>query len=1358
MTFELKSEFEPRGDQPKAIEKLVSGIKKGLRQNVLLGVTGSGKSLDYSEPVFVVNENCTSKVVPIGELVEKELKLAKNKCQKGETICTPGTREYLVLSLNPEKLQTELRPIVSFIKHRAPSEMYYLKTSCGRHALVTKGHNFYILRNGKLRLVRTDEIKTRDYLPLPLKLSCPTEKELKELDLLDFLKGEMLYIRGDEVLREMIRKYGRKKINDFLGKYFKSPRGKTHAIMKGKKNASLPLKVFKKLCQEFDYIMTPREVTTIEIIPWKASPPKGNSLKARLKINTRLLKLLGYYIAEGHSQKGYSILSNINHIVRSEIIAALRMLGWSYGIRKERTRDIVIHGIVYATLLSRLCGSKAEIKRLPYFWPSLSLKQLSVLLQAYFEGDGWIEKGGVLAVTKSQELASELAYALSRWGIWARIRETKKRAYNSKQKVTGYYEVSISCQSNLLLFAEHIGFRSNEKNDKLKKALNHTPHSNVDVIPGCGGFLKETRQLLHLYTTQLGKRTSLSHNFISMCESGKRNPTRKTAEKLIREFKERVKEIKKLDLEYLKFWAGLDPDYLEKAKKELLQLTMTKFEGPSSSYNELFEIYGLPSRACFRGGPSPSTKLVKRISSSAQSLREEQSLPNPLNGFAQHPFEERGKILLEIIHSLNLPLPASKINPGMRFETLQKLSRQYYALITSHLQKAEDNIAELEKLLRVRWTPVISISKTRYQKEHVYDIAVKENETFLAGSGGLFLHNTFTVAHVIDRLQLPAIIIEPNKTLAAQIVSELRRFFPDNAVEYFVSYYDYYQPEAYVPPTDTYIGKDFSINEEVERLRLSAAHALVSRKDVIVVATVSCMYPSSSPEDYKVSIAVFKEKDKISRKKAIDNLVDIQYERNDFDFKPGAFRVRGDILEIFPPYSKVAVRLEFFGDEIEKISEIDPLKGTAVRRLSSAYVYSAKYFTTPIVKVRRALATIEEELESRLRELRKRGKIFEAERLEKRTRYDLEMLSEMGYCSGIENYSRHLDGRKAGEKPSVLLDFFPEESLMVIDESHITIPQIKGMYWGDNSRKKNLVDYGFRLPSAYDNRPLTFDEFEKYMQNVIYVSATPGPYAMDAAEQVVEQIIRPTGLVDPRIIVKSTANQIDDLVEEIKKRIEKKERTLVTTLTKRMAEKLSEYLVETGTKAEYLHSEIDTLDRIEILRNLRLGKFDTVVGINLLREGLDLPEVSLVAILDADKEGFLRSERSLIQIMGRASRNINGTVILYADDMTKSMKSAIDENNRRRALQLAFNEEHGIVPKTIVKPIADIAESAYVSPPLAEDVIKEVRGMSDSEIAMHIVKLKEEMKAAADNLEFELAAELRDKVAVLESLIGYASR
>ncbi len=1358
MTFELKSEFEPRGDQPKAIEKLVSGIKKGLRQNVLLGVTGSGKSLDYSEPVFVVNENYTSKVVPIGELVEKELKLAKNKCQKGETICTPGTREYLVLSLNPEKLQTELRPIVSFIKHRAPSEMYYLKTSCGRHALVTKGHNFYILRNGKLRLVRTDEIKTRDYLPLPLKLSCPTEKELKELDLLDFLKGEMLYIRGDEVLREMIRKYGRKKINDFLGKYFKSPRGKTHAIMKGKKNASLPLKVFKKLCQEFDYIMTPREVTTIEIIPWKASPPKGNSLKARLKINTRLLKLLGYYIAEGHSQKGYSILSNINHIVRSEIIAALRMLGWSYGIRKERTRDIVIHGIVYATLLSRLCGSKAEIKRLPYFWPSLSLKQLSVLLQAYFEGDGWIEKGGVLAVTKSQELASKLAYALSRWGIWARIRETKKRAYNSKQKVTGYYEVSISCQSNLLLFAKHIGFKSNEKNDKLKKALNHTPHSNVDVIPGCGGFLKETRQLLHLYTTQLGKRTSLSHNFISMCESGKRNPTRKTAEKLIREFKERVKEIKKLDLEYLKFWAGLDPDYLEKAKKELLQLTMTKFEGPSSSYNELFEIYGLPSRACFRGGPSPSTKLVKRISSSAQSLREEQSLPNPLNGFAQHPFEERGKILLEIIHSLNLPLPASKINPGMRFETLQKLSRQYYALITSHLQKAEDNIAELEKLLRVRWTPVISISKTRYQKEHVYDIAVKENETFLAGSGGLFLHNTFTVAHVIDRLQLPAIIIEPNKTLAAQIVSELRRFFPDNAVEYFVSYYDYYQPEAYVPPTDTYIGKDFSINEEVERLRLSAAHALVSRKDVIVVATVSCMYPSSSPEDYKVSIAVFKEKDRISRKKAIDNLVDIQYERNDFDFKPGAFRVRGDILEIFPPYSKVAVRLEFFGDEIEKISEIDPLKGTAVRRLSSAYVYSAKYFTTPIVKVRRALATIEEELESRLRELRKRGKIFEAERLEKRTRYDLEMLSEMGYCSGIENYSRHLDGRKAGEKPSVLLDFFPEESLMVIDESHITIPQIKGMYWGDNSRKKNLVDYGFRLPSAYDNRPLTFDEFEKYMQNVIYVSATPGPYAMDAAEQVVEQIIRPTGLVDPRIIVKSTANQIDDLVEEIKKRIEKKERTLVTTLTKRMAEKLSEYLVETGTKAEYLHSEIDTLDRIEILRNLRLGKFDTVVGINLLREGLDLPEVSLVAILDADKEGFLRSERSLIQIMGRASRNINGTVILYADDMTKSMKSAIDENNRRRALQLAFNEEHGIVPKTIVKPIADIAESAYVSPPLAEDVIKEVRGMSDSEIAMHIVKLKEEMKAAADNLEFELAAELRDKVAVLESLIGYASR
>ena len=556
----------------------------------------------------------------------------------------------------------------------------------------------------------------------------------------------------------------------------------------------------------------------------------------------------------------------------------------------------------------------------------------------------------------------------------------------------------------------------------------------------------------------------------------------------------------------------------------------------------------------------------------------------------------------------------------------------------------------------------------------------------VTGSG-----KTFTMANVIQEVQLPTLVISHNKTLAAQLCSEFRKYFPHNAVEYFVSYYDYYQPEAYIARTDTYIEKDSSINEEIDRLRLSATSSLLERRDVIIVASVSCIYGLGSPEDYQELVLKISRHDIFKRDNILERLINIHYERNDIDFHRGCFRVRGDVIEIFPSYLEYAFRIELWGDEIEVISEIDPLTGKVVKRRDRLIVYPAKHFVTTKDKLERAILSIEEELKKRLKYFKKEGKLLEAQRLEQRTKYDLEMLKEVGYCSGIENYSRHISGRKPGEPPATLLDYFPSNFLLFIDESHVTIPQLRGMFAGDKSRKDSLTEYGFRLPSAYDNRPLYFEEIEKYMEKVVFVSATPAKHELEKSKQIVEQIIRPTGLIDPEIVLKPAKNQIDSLIEEIKKRTEKKERILVTTLTKRMAEDVAEYLDEISIKAKYLHSEIKTLERINILRDLRLGKFNVLVGVNLLREGLDLPEVSLVAILDADKEGFLRSETSLIQTMGRAARNINGTVILYCENITGSIKRAVKETNRRRNIQLEYNHKYHITPQTITKSIEEFA-------------------------------------------------------------------
>ena len=619
----------------------------------------------------------------------------------------------------------------------------------------------------------------------------------------------------------------------------------------------------------------------------------------------------------------------------------------------------------------------------------------------------------------------------------------------------------------------------------------------------------------------------------------------------------------------------------------------------------------------------------------------------------------------------------------------------------------------------------------------------------VTGSG-----KTFTMAKLIEAVQRPTLVMAPNKTLAAQLASELKDFLPDNAVVYFVSYYDYYQPEAYVPTTDTFIEKDSSINAEVEKLRHAATAALLSRRDVVVVASVSCIYGIGSPEDYAGLAAFLTVGEDFERDRLIRDLIEIQYDRNDYDLTRGTFRVRGDVIDVFPPYADHPVRVAFFGDEIESIAEFDQVTGEVSVTFKWLPIWPATHYVTAPDKLQIALETIRTEVRERLAQLKSEGKLLEAQRLEMRTSYDLEMLETMGFCSGIENYSRHLDGRNAGEPPNTLIDYFPDDFLCIIDESHVTVPQIRGMHEGDRSRKVTLVEHGFRLPSALDNRPLNFAEFRERVHQTVFVSATPSEWERGVSEQIVEQIIRPTGLVDPQIVTRPTKGQVDDLIAEIQDRVERNERVLVTTLTKKMAEDLTEYFFEHGIKVRYLHSDVATLERIEVLRDLRSGTIDVVVGINLLREGLDLPEVSLVAILDADKEGFLRDFRSLIQTIGRAARNVSGQVILYADRVTDSMRMAIDETDRRRAIQVAYNEEHGIEPQTIRKAIHDIAQyvretEAGLEPSV--HVAQELSSLPHSELARIISAMEEDMHGAAEALDFETAARMRDQVVKLKA-------
>jgi excinuclease ABC subunit B len=628
-------------------------------------------------------------------------------------------------------------------------------------------------------------------------------------------------------------------------------------------------------------------------------------------------------------------------------------------------------------------------------------------------------------------------------------------------------------------------------------------------------------------------------------------------------------------------------------------------------------------------------------------------------------------------------------------------------------------------------------------------LAGQRHQTLMGVTGS---GKTYTMAKVAELAQRPTLVIAHNKTLAAQLATEFKEFLPSNAVEYFVSYYDYYQPEAYIPRTDTYIEKDSDVNDEIDKLRHSATRALLTRRDVLIVASVSCIYGLGSPEEYQSFVASVKKGERKNRQKLLRHLIDMQYERNDMDVSRGRFRIRGDTLELHPAYDDLAVRIEFWGDEVERITEVDPLTGELLAERDSIDIYPAKHFVTSAENLQLAIHDVEEELRDRLAFFNQRGKFLEAQRLESRTHYDLEMLREAGYCSGVENYSRHLARRAAGSTPWTLMDYFPDDFLIFIDESHMTIPQLHGMYHGDISRKQTLVDYGFRLPSAIDNRPLSFEEFEGHVNQIVYVSATPGPYEHQHAQQVVEQVIRPTGLLDPVIEVKPTSGQIDDLLEQIRKRVERGERCLVTTLTKRMAEELADYLLEMNVRTHYLHSEIDTLERSEILRDLRLGIYDVVVGINLLREGLDLPEVSLVAILDADKEGYLRSQSSLIQTVGRAARHVDGRCIMYADHITGSMRRAIDETDRRRAIQEAHNQEHGITPEGIRKTVRDITDRVKSMAEAPADYITH-RDLPKDGLVRIIKDLESQMRQAAKRMEFEKAALMRDEIVELRKVM-----
>jgi len=1205
--FVLKSPMQPKGDQPTAIKGLVEGLKKGEQFQTLLGVTGSGKSVVYDTPVLVYRKDDMSQFEPkmfkIGELIdrliEKNAKVELNEYDAEILYAVDEDEEFFVPSLNSENNSVEIKPITAFVRHLSPEKLYDVKTSCGRSAVFTSNHNLYVLRKGEIKLLETKDLRKTDYIPLPVNLEVlAPQQNLEFINLGKYLKVSV-YASMQKCVGACVDNYGENEVrNSFENIYGDFARSRFCNVVNRDEKCSL--KDVDAFCSDFPLT----EAFDLEVKTRLGT----TTYPVNYPLSKEFLQLLGVYLAEGWANDGYVLLSVREKVFFEHTVDLISRLDWKYEVRKNG--DIVIANVLFASLFKNMCGCGSFNKHLPEFWMKLSLDQLAELLKGYFSGDGGVDGKAVTVTTASKRLSSELLYALSRFGIWARTHEHFKRAVNSNHAGNFYQCISISGQKDLMKFRRNIGFLFERKIKMLDAILGKNFNTNVDVIPGIGKIIRELKSKFRLYQKDLAVMAGLTRSMFSFIENDKRSISRSACERLV------------------------------------------------------------------------------------------------------------GALLL-------------------RFGR-------------------EELIDKLKSLLSLRWTPINEIVELESDEKYVYDFSVKDNETFLAGEGGMFVHNTFTMAKVVEELQRPTIVLAHNKTLAAQLCSEFQEFFPDNAVSYFVSYYDYYQPEAYLPATDTYIEKDASINEEIEKFRHAATVNLLTRKDVLIVASVSCIYGLGSVDDYTTLARTINVGDNIQRDRLLRQLTEIQYVRSGLEFKNGMFHVLGDTVEIFPPDRDTVFRVEFFGDEVDAISEVDSFTGELKNELKTITIFPAKHDVTTKDKIERAMAGIKADMEIRYAELLKQGRNIEAERIKTRTEYDLEILQETGYCNGIENYTRYLAGKMPGEPPTTLMDYLPKDFLLFIDESHMTVPQIGGMHNGNFSRKQTLIEHGFRLPSAHDNRPLKFEEFEKFMNNTVFVSATPGKYedAHTPKTAIVEQVVRPTGLVDPEISVRPITGQIEDLMKEILKRVEKNERVLITTLTKRGSEDLTEFLADADIRVRYLHSDIDTLERIEILRDLRLGKFDVLVGINLLREGLDLPEVSLVAILDADKEGFLRSASALIQTVGRCARNANGFVIMYADRMTDAMKKAIGETNRRRAKQVEYNEKHGITPETIRKAIKDISQFGGKKKNKKGEKELDLKKIPKDEMERLIKVMEAKMDLASQNLEFEKAAEIRDEIEAMKEELG----
>ena len=1217
--------YAAAGDQPQAIRGLVDGLESGLARQTLLGVTGSGKSIGYDDPLYVLERRAgtlVGKLVCAGPFIDSLLGVRRVDAANRETeelVCSGS--EFLTVAYDPATGRTGTFPVAAFIRHRAPEEMFELVTRCGRTVMLTGDHNLWVLRDGALTLIKTEDVRADDHLPIPDAIGAT--EDLRSIDVLPYLVDTELSVFAEAPILQYVAGGGRSQFVAVLESCNLQAGPKLSAMRRGVRNRGLKVRVFQRL------VASTRSLAghALNAAIYVGGKRPECRLPITLPLSDSTLELLGYYIAEGNGQDRYIIIANRHPVLRRRIEHALRQLGIPFSVRASS--DYQVGSAALAALLSKLCGRSARGKRLPDFWPRLSDRSLGILLRAYFDGDGTVGScGEVIAATASTRLACELAYALKRFGIHARLRRAWKRATNSDHAGAEYCYVVISGRHDVALYAAFIGFAHSEKLEGLQAALERHRDTNVDSVPISGSALRGLREALGLSQKQLAADAGCCRPMVSMIEGGRRKPSRELLRKL------------------------------------LIALAMQDRARPVSSVSWWSE---------------------------------------------------------------------------WRY---------------------------LRGLCDVRWTPVRHVRRKEYLHSHVYDLSVPGAETFLAGHGGLIVHNTFTMANVVATVQRPTLILAHNKTLAAQLYGEMREFFPHNAVEYFVSYYDYYQPEAYVPSSDTYIEKDASINDHIQQMRLSATKAVLERRDVIIVATVSAIYGLGDPEAFHDMVLHLARGSPLNQRDLLRRLTELQYARNPLDLARGTYRVRGDVIDIFPAESeKDAVRVELFDDEIEQISFFDPLTGEVTQRTPRATIYPKTHYVTPRETLLGCVDQIRADLAIQLERLRGANKLVEAQRLEQRTRFDMEMILEVGYCNGIENYSRYLSGRRPGEPPPCLFDYLPDDALLIVDESHVTIPQIGGMYKGDRSRKETLVEYGFRLPSALDNRPLSFEEYEQIAPQTIFVSATPGPYEHAHADQTVEQVVRPTGLIDPEVEVRPAGTQVDDVLSEITARVALGERVLITTLTKRMAEDLTDYLQEHGVRVRYLHADVETVERMEIIRDLRLGEFDVLVGINLLREGLDLPEVSLVAIFDADKEGFLRSEGSLIQTIGRAARNVRGKAILYADRVTGSMQRAIDETNRRRAKQVEFNRAHGIEPRSIRKAVQDIMEGARPATRGKKGERKRGRDgvryerLSPEQALARVAQLEKRMYEHARNLEFEQAARLRDEINDLkEQSVGLPPR